>query len=112
MTHANDKNRRKVYAKIAARSGCHPRAFVVGASSHSRCCFHYRDKHPCFRGGPYEWHLSRQPHRPDDRTPWPLWPVKYRMSYAMEEALALERGEQDYSVTPTRFQSWSKRVAP
>ncbi len=42
-------------------------------------------------------------HRPDDRTPWPLWPVKYRMSYAMEEALALERGEQDYSVTTTRF---------
>ena len=25
-------------------------------------------------------------HRPDDRTPWPLWPLKYRMSYAMEEA--------------------------
>ena len=25
-------------------------------------------------------------HRPDDRTPWPLWPQKYRLSYAMEEA--------------------------
>ena len=24
--------------------------------------------------------------RPDDRTPWPLWPAKYRLSYAMEEA--------------------------
>jgi glutamate synthase (NADPH) small chain len=41
--------------------------------------------------------------RPDDRTPWPLWPAKYRLSYAMEEALALGRGEQDYSVTTTRF---------
>ena len=27
-------------------------------------------------------------HRPDDRTPWPLWPQKYRLSYAMEEAQA------------------------
>ena len=41
--------------------------------------------------------------RPDDRTPWPEWPLKYRLSYAMEEALDLERGEQDYSVTTTAF---------
>ena len=26
------------------------------------------------------------PRRPDDRTPWPQWPLKYRLSYAMEEA--------------------------
>ncbi len=43
------------------------------------------------------------PHRPDDRTPWPQWPQKYRLSYAMEEALELGRGEQDYSVATTRF---------
>jgi glutamate synthase (NADPH/NADH) small chain len=41
-------------------------------------------------------------HRPDDRTPWPLWPQKYRLSYAMEEARELEVGEQDYSVATTR----------
>ena len=41
--------------------------------------------------------------RPDDRTPWPLWPQKYRLSYAIEEALQLGAGEQDYSVTTTRF---------
>ena len=28
-------------------------------------------------------------HRPDDRTPWPEWPLKYRLSYAMEEARKL-----------------------
>jgi glutamate synthase (NADPH) small chain len=43
------------------------------------------------------------PRRPDDRTPWPEWPQKYRLSYAMEEAQSLELGEQDYSVTTTRF---------
>ncbi|HEV2999455.1 MAG TPA: glutamate synthase subunit beta [Solirubrobacteraceae bacterium] len=43
------------------------------------------------------------PRRPDDTTPWPLWPQKYRLSYAMEEARALGRGEQDYSVATTRF---------
>jgi glutamate synthase (NADPH/NADH) small chain len=48
--------------------------------------------------------LSEPPaHRPDDRTPWPLWPQKYRLSYAMEEARKLGMGEQDYSVTTTRF---------
>jgi glutamate synthase (NADPH/NADH) small chain len=42
-------------------------------------------------------------HRPDDRTPWPQWPLKYRLSYAMEEVKELAVGEQDYSVTTTRF---------
>jgi glutamate synthase (NADPH/NADH) small chain len=41
--------------------------------------------------------------RPDARTPWPEWPLKYRLSYAMEEAKELDLGEQDYSVTTVRF---------
>ncbi|HTU15110.1 MAG TPA: glutamate synthase subunit beta [Solirubrobacterales bacterium] len=41
--------------------------------------------------------------RPDDRTPWPLWPQKYRLSYAMEEGLAVEKSEQDFSVTTTHL---------
>ena len=48
--------------------------------------------------------LSEPPaHRPDDRTPWPQWPLKYRLSYAMEEARELGVGEQDFSVTTTAF---------
>jgi len=43
------------------------------------------------------------PQRPDQLTPWPQWPLKYRLSYAMEEAKRLGVGEQDYSVTTTRF---------
>ncbi len=42
-------------------------------------------------------------HRPDDKTPWPKWPMKYRKSYAMEEALATGKGEQDYAVTTQGF---------
>jgi glutamate synthase (NADPH/NADH) small chain len=41
--------------------------------------------------------------RSDARTPWPEWPLKYRLSYAMEEAKELDLGEQDYSVTTVRF---------
>jgi glutamate synthase (NADPH/NADH) small chain len=41
--------------------------------------------------------------RPDERTPWPEWPQKYRLSYAMEEAKEAHAGEQDYSVVTTRF---------
>ena len=41
--------------------------------------------------------------RPDDRTPWPLWPQKFRLSYAMEEAQAIGIGEQDYSIVTTHF---------
>jgi glutamate synthase (NADPH) small chain len=44
-------------------------------------------------------------HRPDERTPWPQWPLKYRLSYAMEEARNAGLGEQDYSVTTTHFSS-------
>jgi len=43
------------------------------------------------------------PKRPDERTPWPEWPLKYRLSYAMEEAREAEVGEQDYSIVTTRF---------
>ena len=42
-------------------------------------------------------------HRPDDQTPWPQWPLKYRLSYAMEEARTLGIGEQDYSVATRRL---------
>jgi glutamate synthase (NADPH/NADH) small chain len=42
-------------------------------------------------------------HRPDARTPWPEWPLKYRLSYAMEEARTAGLGEQDYSVTTTHL---------
>ncbi|HLI32685.1 MAG TPA: glutamate synthase subunit beta [Solirubrobacteraceae bacterium] len=41
--------------------------------------------------------------RPDALTPWPLWPAKLRISYAMEEASALSRGEQDFSRTTLSF---------
>jgi glutamate synthase (NADPH/NADH) small chain len=40
-------------------------------------------------------------HRPDDQTPWPMWPQKFRLSYAMAEAQSVGRGEQDYSITTT-----------
>jgi glutamate synthase (NADPH/NADH) small chain len=43
------------------------------------------------------------PSRADERTPWPEWPLKYRLSYAMEEAKEAHAGEQDYSVVTTRF---------
>jgi glutamate synthase (NADPH) small chain len=42
-------------------------------------------------------------HRLDDRTPWPQWPLKYRLSYAMEEAREAGLGEQEFSLTTTRF---------
>jgi glutamate synthase (NADPH/NADH) small chain len=41
--------------------------------------------------------------RPDESTPWPQWPLKYRLSYAMEEAKQSGMGEQGFSVTTTRF---------
>jgi len=42
--------------------------------------------------------------RSDDRTPWPLWPVKLRVSYAMEEARATGLGDADFSVVTTHFE--------
>lgn len=48
--------------------------------------------------------LSEPPaHRRDELTPWPQWPLKYRLSYAMEEARKLGLGEQDFSAATTTF---------
>jgi glutamate synthase (NADPH/NADH) small chain len=48
--------------------------------------------------------LSEPPEqRMDNVTPWPQWPLKYRLSYAMEEARKLGVGEQDFSVTTVSF---------
>ena len=41
--------------------------------------------------------------RPDDRTPWPRWPNKLRLSYAMKEAQAAGLGELGFSVVTTRI---------
>jgi glutamate synthase (NADPH/NADH) small chain len=38
------------------------------------------------------------PTRPDELTPWPLWPMKLRTSYALKEG-----GERDFSISTTRF---------
>jgi glutamate synthase (NADPH/NADH) small chain len=48
--------------------------------------------------------------RPDDKTPWPLWPNKLRMSYALEEAEALGRGDRDFSIVTTHFAGEDGRV--
>jgi glutamate synthase (NADPH/NADH) small chain len=36
--------------------------------------------------------------RPDDLTPWPRWPMKYRRSYAIKEG-----GDQDFSISTTQL---------
>ncbi len=42
--------------------------------------------------------------RPDARTPWPLWPQKFRLSYAQEEGRATRRADAAFSVVTTRFE--------
>ena len=43
-------------------------------------------------------------HRPDDLTPWPLWPAKLRISYALKEG-----GERQFAISTARL-SGSDRV--
>jgi glutamate synthase (NADPH/NADH) small chain len=37
-------------------------------------------------------------HRPDEVTPWPRWPVKLRVPYALKEG-----GERDFAISTTEF---------
>jgi glutamate synthase (NADPH) small chain len=37
-------------------------------------------------------------HRPDDVTPWPLWPIKLRVPYALKEG-----GVRDFAISTTEF---------
>jgi glutamate synthase (NADPH) small chain len=41
--------------------------------------------------------------RPDAVTPWPTWPTKLRISYAMKEARETAHGTLDFSVVTTHF---------
>jgi glutamate synthase (NADPH) small chain len=43
--------------------------------------------------------------RPDELTPWPLWPVKLRRSYAIKEG-----GEQDFAISTTKLTGSNGRV--
>jgi glutamate synthase (NADPH/NADH) small chain len=45
------------------------------------------------------------PHRPDEVTPWPRWPMKLRTSYALKEG-----GERDFAISTTHFAGSGGRV--
>ena len=42
-------------------------------------------------------------HRPDQLTPWPEWPLKYRLSYAMDEARTLGAGPSSRATQRLRW---------
>ena len=42
--------------------------------------------------------------RSDAKTPWPLWPQKFRLSYAQEEGRATGKADAAFSVVTTRFE--------
>jgi glutamate synthase (NADPH/NADH) small chain len=43
--------------------------------------------------------VGEPPHsRPDEVTPWPLWPMKLRVPYALKEG-----GQRDFAISTTRF---------
>jgi glutamate synthase (NADPH) small chain len=43
--------------------------------------------------------------RPDELTPWPLWPMKLRIPYALKEG-----GERDFAVSTTHFSGSNGKV--
>jgi glutamate synthase (NADPH) small chain len=45
------------------------------------------------------------PHRPDAITPWPRWPMKLRIPYALKEG-----GERDFAISTTEFSGSNGRV--
>jgi glutamate synthase (NADPH/NADH) small chain len=45
------------------------------------------------------------PSRPDDLTPWPLWPMKLRSSYALKEG-----GERSFAISTTHFSGNGRHV--
>jgi len=83
---------------------------VIGGGDTGADCVGHSIREGAAQGVQLELLPEPPERRPDDRTPWPLWPQKFRLSYAMEEATAIGRGEQDFSVTTTRFSGSDGRV--
>jgi glutamate synthase (NADPH) small chain len=89
------------YSPPVSAAGKH--VVVIGGGDTGADCVANADREGAVSIAQLELLPEPPPRRPDDKTPWPLWPQKYRLSYAMEEARALGKGEQDYSVATTHF---------
>ena len=110
MDYLYGRNRFVATGTPAAISAAGKRVVVIGGGDTGADCVGNAIREGAVSVAQLEIMPRPADHRPDDRTPWPLWPQKFRLSYAMEEAQALGRGEQEYAVVTTAFEGSDGRV--
>ena len=92
----------------SAISAAGKHVIVIGGGDTGADCVAKADREGRL-GHPARDRARASPHRPDDLTPWPRWPNKLRLSYAMKEGAGV--GELDFSIVTTHraaTAAWSR----
>ena len=71
---------------------------VIGGGDTAADCIGYAHREGARSITQFDVYAEPPAHRPDDRTPWPRWPAKLRITYALKEG-----GERDFAVSTTEL---------
>jgi glutamate synthase (NADPH/NADH) small chain len=78
---------------------------VIGGGDTAADCIGYAHREGAASVTQFDVYAEPPEHRPDDRTPWPRWPAKLRVTYALKEG-----GERDFAVSTTGLSGRDGRV--
>ncbi len=84
--------------RLAAPSAAGRHVIVIGGGDTGADCVGHAHREGAASVTQIELLGEPPAHRPDDVTPWPLWPMKLRTSYALEEG-----GERQFAISTTRL---------
>jgi glutamate synthase (NADPH/NADH) small chain len=93
-----------LYAQARAAAGAGPapisgagrHVVVIGGGDTAADCLAYAHREGAASVTQFDVYGEPPEQRPDDRTPWPRWPAKLRVTYALKEG-----GERDFAVSTT-----------
>jgi glutamate synthase (NADPH/NADH) small chain len=104
MEYLYDRNRAVAGTAVPALTAAGKHVIVVGGGDTGADCVGSAHREGAASVTQIELLGEPPPKRPDDVTPWPLWPAKLRTSYALEEG-----GEREFAISTARL-SGDKRV--
>jgi len=78
---------------------------VIGGGDTAADCMGYAHREGAASVTQFDVYAEPPTQRPDDRTPWPRWPAKLRLTYALKEG-----GEREFAVSTTGLSGEDGRV--
>jgi glutamate synthase (NADPH) small chain len=105
MEYLYDRARAIAGTATGGLSGAGKHVVVIGGGDTGADCVAHANREGAASVTQIELLGEPPPGRPDDITPWPRWPMKLRLSYALKEG-----GERSFAISTTRFSGDDGRV--